>query len=794
MKNQSVEAYQAAEIATYPGESIFAERFTLQDLYVPLAAKPVTPAGKVDESATTFDLEGWVKEALQKSSQQEQVLLIQATTGRGKSTFCKLFANWVRQHWYPAWTPIVIQLSNLQSIGSNFETTLRSGLDWEFAKDEHWLAKADSRFLFLLDGLDELPFAANGELLRALLQQIGEFQQFCSENRQESHRVLLTSRTAVLQNLARWLPSNLERVEIVPMEAEAQTEWFSRWRSLVGSEPALALQQFLQERCPETLQKLATEPLLLYLLAALHRDNPVQIEQNLEQFASASPARATALLYEQSWQWSLQQAEHWFSPNTKPTGTIEPVLSEAGLWAVQLGKASIPLAAVQQRLQPEGSTRDWLQLLQHSQTELRSTWVKLHPSSAALAATSIQLGHRSFGEFLYFQRTQQSLQNWGEQAEGESLFVSNQQMDWELYDLLGFGPLLPEIVEQLLATLEASSELAIEILFRRLENFYFRWCEGEFIDAETLEQNLAHRKMRQLKMQKLVIGQRQVDLYAGLNSFILLLELHRYAQAQDQLREKIFFYPCGRQNLNFDPARVLRLIGYSHCIEPQAFVHTVGSYLQGIYLNRADLRGVNFIGLDLSQADLSSADLSSANLIGANLTGTSLIGANLSNANLSDAELAQANLWGANLRGASLRGASLSQADLSGVDLGNSYLIRTSFRGADLSDVNLSGAVLWGVVLSGANLNGANLIRASLNGANISGASLSGANLSGSSFRSANLTGVNLCNTDLFQVNLSGANLAGIIWDDETKWEGAKGLELARNVPEALQGQLSNGG
>jgi hypothetical protein len=82
-------------------------------------------------------------------------------------------------------------------------------------------------------------------------------------------------------------------------------------------------------------------------------------------------------------------------------------------------------------------------------------------------------------------------------------------------------------------------------LFQRLEDFYLRWCEGEFIDM--LPESLPQKKMRllrdQLKTQEL--GQRQIDIYAGLNVMILLLELHRYGQRHLNSKTKWCFILVG---------------------------------------------------------------------------------------------------------------------------------------------------------------------------------------------------------------------------------------------------------
>jgi uncharacterized protein YjbI with pentapeptide repeats len=294
-------------------------------------------------------------------------------------------------------------------------------------------------------------------------------------------------------------------------------------------------------------------------------------------------------------------------------------------------------------------------------------------------------------------------------------------------------------------------------LFQRLEDFYLQWCEGEFIDM--LPESLPHKKMRllrdQLKTQDL--GQRQIDIYAGLNVMILLLELHRYGQERDEFKDKMVFYPCGKPNAEGrldDANRLLRLIGYSCCVGNFGFVQTVGTFLSGANLSGAELSGANLSGANLSGANLSDADLSRANLSGAELTD-----AELTDAELTDAELSGAHLKRAYLTDAKLSGANLSYADLCLANLSGAFL-----SGANLSDAFLSGANLSGTYLSSADLSSAYLSSADLSGANLSGANLSGAELSGT--------------------------FGDIEWDENTNWENVRGLDTAVDVPEALRRQL----
>ena len=223
-------------------------------------------------------------------------------------------------------------------------------------------------------------------------------------------------------------------------------------------------------------------------------------------------------------------------------------------------------------------------------------------------------------------------------------------------------------------------------------SLYQRWCDGEFIDAYT--ETLPQRKSRQLHEQGIEIGQRQVDIYAGLNVMILLLELNRYARERDDLKEEIVFYPSGvTQDARFRN-QLLRVINYSDAIQLGTFNNLVKRYLDDVdfssaNLSSADFSRGNFSGLDLSSADLSGTylsgvDFSDVEFIEANLSATDLSYADLSSANLSNANLSSANLSNVYLYGAYLSGANLSSANLSSANL--SY--------ANLSDEVL-GDICW---------------------------------------------------------------------------------------------------
>ncbi len=646
---QSIDEYLEEQISDKPKEKVFAEEFTFKDIYVPLKAKPIDKNGKPIEDAEDFDLETWAKQLLADEKKQNLVMFVEAGPGRGKSVFCRMFADWVRQHLHPVWTPVLIRLRDIPTLQNSFRETLKDAVHAGFTSDDGWLTDRNTRYLFFLDGFDELLMEGRSSGgLDKFLKQVGQFQQDCQHNSEMGHRVLITGRTLALQGIERQMPDNLERVQIQVMDNELQQQWLSKWEAQFGAEKTLAFQQFLQDECcPEQVKSdLAREPLLLYLLAAMHRDGILKVED----FQGTNSTQAKILIYNQAVNWVLtEQRSKLLNRDLTELETedLRRILTEAGLCVVQSGGECASVAMIEERLKADSSVKA---LLEEAQQRIGD-----NPLRNALAVFYLQQGskdgsvefvHKSFGEFLCAERLKESLEDWTEPGKKRIKFnTQDSQMDWEIYDLLGYGALTAEIVEYLMGLLTTPAVVGEESpfrpveLFQRLEDFYLRWCKGEFIDM--LPESLPQKKMRllreQLKTEEL--GQRQIDIYAGLNVMILLLKLHRYGHERAEFKDKMVFYPCGKLNAEDeldDASRLFRIIGYSCYVGDSGFLQTVGRFLSGAYLSGANLSGAN-----LSRANLSGANLSGANLSGANLSGANLSDANLSDANLSDANLSK---------------------------------------------------------------------------------------------------------------------------------------------------------
>ena len=111
-KYLSIDTYLEEQIKPRPSEPVFNESFTFRQIYVPLKAQRLKPDGEPDQTPP-IAIEDWAKEALNDDRQQDKVLFIQGNPGRGKSVFCRMFADWVRQHEHPRWTPILIRLRDV---------------------------------------------------------------------------------------------------------------------------------------------------------------------------------------------------------------------------------------------------------------------------------------------------------------------------------------------------------------------------------------------------------------------------------------------------------------------------------------------------------------------------------------------------------------------------------------------------------------------------------------------------------------------------------------------------------
>ncbi|WYL96716.1 MAG: pentapeptide repeat-containing protein [Gloeotrichia echinulata IR180] len=678
-KYLSIESYLREQISSSPRDPILMERwkvigeeFKISEIYVSLKAHLLDSNGHYKEYESPVNLDNWVKEQLNKVDRNRQVIFIQAGPGRGKSVFCKMFADWIRQHEHPRWTPILIRLRDIRILEKNFEETLRKAVDWNFAKNDcGWLNDCNIRFLFILDGFDELLMEGRSSGgLEEFLKQVGYFQESCANNPEKAHQVIITGRTLALQSIDRLLlPENLARIEILPMDDISQKQWFANWERLVKQEKKPTFQQFLQDnRCPKRIRGsndeigLAQEPLLLYLLAAMYRDG----ELSIELFADTSVIGAKILIYEKALGWVLTKQRSKYLNQSLTEMEIEDlrrILAEAAVCAVQSGKEYAAIPMIEVRMNQDNRAKELLKKTQQrlQDNPLRNALAVFYLQASSKGLGSVEFTHKSFEEFLCAERFKEFLEDWSKPGDKRRnlYYIDDETMHRQIYNLFWYGRLTSEIVEYLMELLKNHSEFDPECLLERLEKFYFQWSNGEFIDAPS--GNLPFNTYVDMKQHKIPSGTRQIDIYVGLNVMILLLELHRYTQSQNQLQDKKTFPICGQiDTKDFDEDRLLRIIAYSNVISAYTFQRVVGKFLCSVNLSHcrifsAYLPQTNFQNSNFSHADVTRVSFAAANLMSVNFTGANLSRTNLSQANLENANFSQANLFGTNFFGTDLK-------------------------------------------------------------------------------------------------------------------------------------------
>ncbi|MEO0406676.1 MAG: pentapeptide repeat-containing protein, partial [Cyanobacteria bacterium P01_A01_bin.135] len=687
-KYDSIDTYLKEFVSPDPDEptrkmrwQVFNEPFTIQELYVPLQAQPLTRSGEEDKDEEPISLEDWAYQLLSASKKQSQVLFIQAGPGRGKSVFCRIFANKIREQLFPIWIPILIRLREIPKLQNSFEDTLRDAISTDFVRaDDGWLTDKNTRFLFFLDGFDELLMEGRTSGgLEQFLQQVGRFQERCNSP-EMGHRVIVTGRPLALQGVERTLPRNLERVKILPMGDDEQTRWFEQWGKLVNADAQYLSGVLNNQQLPERVRELAREPLLLYLLAAMHRDGQL----SLEMFAGAGGVKAKVLIYQKTLDWVLtkQRPDLLNRDLTElETGALYRVLAEAGLCVIQSGDECASIGMIEERLKADDEAKALLDRAQERLKEnpLRNALAAFYLQPGRKGEGSVEFAHKSFSEFLCAERIKQAMEDWTYKGRRNKFDVSDEQLHWEIYDLLGTHVLTEEIVEYLFELLQTSETFQPAALFNRLHDFYLRWCNHEFMDEE-LSDPLPLKKMRKLRKLGLPTKLRSVDVFAGLNVLIILFKLHAAAQhpSYPEVPEgaptpEISFHPCGEAGTDeFKRGRLLAIIHYADSLGTGVFSRTVGLHLFRANLASARLDGAILTSVNLDRANLNSArlyltNLYRANLYRANLYRASLYIANLGSANLASADLTSANLEKANLASAKLASAKLASAYLQNV-------------------------------------------------------------------------------------------------------------------------------
>ena len=367
-KFDDIEDYLEKKIKPLPYQKVFDEtRVTFDDLYVPLTVQPLNISGK-KVSEPPIGINDWAIALIEKT-EPRKVGFLEGDAGRGKSVFCRMLAESVATKLYPAFIPILIRLRNVRVLENNLAQTLETYLETQdFVQSDRggWLTDVNTRFLLIFDGFDELLLQGRESGgLKELIQQLCDFQ------RNSHHQCLATGRPLALQGVDRVLTqtNNLMRVRLEPMADEQRDEWLVNWAELFGEEEANGFKEFLTA-CPDDISdQLAREPLLLYMLGRLHRENHL----NAQMFAGAEGTQAKVRVYDESVKWVLERQRQDLNDRISglETEDLRQVLQEAALCVVQSGNETAKLTMLKSRF--TDNSNPLAKLLKQAQTDTEKT-------------------------------------------------------------------------------------------------------------------------------------------------------------------------------------------------------------------------------------------------------------------------------------------------------------------------------------------------------------------------------------------------------------------------------------
>jgi NACHT domain len=483
----SIERYLEEKILPLPQEMVFDETdLSYRQIYVSLQTQPLKQDGLKDESKSPTNLEAAILGILAAENPREKsIMFIQGEAGQGKSVFCRMFSDRVRRELFPSFIPILIRLRDLRTLANNLTTTLQTYLQHlDFVQaDSGWLTDRNQRFLFLLDGFDELVLQGvvkSGETggLKEFLDQVVIFQK------DSHHRFVITGRPLSLQGIDRLISQskNLTRLALCPMQDAEREVWMNQWAAKFGDAERNKFVTFLQNSPQDVKENLAREPLLLYLLARMHRDTAISAE-NLQGTAGL---QAKIKIYDAVIQWVLEKQRD--DRNVQITGLncdqLRQFLTEAALCVVQSGNETAKVAMLEARFAKDSKVAEFIKTSRktadvNEQKALNNLLTTFYIKPAAVDQDgSIEFAHKSFGEFLFAERLKEAVEEWSKPAERkrEPYLVSDKVLYEEIYDLLGFGGLSQEVYGYVMQMLEDSQEWQPVTLFERFW-FYLSLCD-----------------------------------------------------------------------------------------------------------------------------------------------------------------------------------------------------------------------------------------------------------------------------------------------------------------------------
>ncbi len=636
-ENKNIEFYKNKlhEYISKP-YTVLKEPFALKDIYIELNATELikNPKKEIQNNndssvnrGETKPLTEWVLNDLNNS---DQIFFIQGDPGMGKSIFCRsLAAKIVEEH--SDWIPVLIKLSDGFKLDCDIEDAIFNAVRSHFNLNDELLRK--QKFVFILDGFDELVLSGtNNNSLKYFFDRLSKFRQTCDES-QRKFKIVLTGRPMRIKDVYSEIPNDFFRLEIDRLDTPLINKWLSNWKILFGEEETESFTKFLKVGGTfgngenSDIGNLAKEPLLLYMLATMHRNGA--ISEKILKKASRIKIYDCAVCWatgDEEYDETHRKNEQLKRLDIQPKDLRE-LLKETSLCIFHSGELYASIEKIKRRLKNYDSqiTDKLFESNPDKETDaIYTILAEFYFKKNEKHTGNVEFIHRSFGEYLTAERMADMLIQIGK-IENNKYTYKLETIAQDFYDIFLPQIITREIQEFVMDILKErlKEKSDFKSITDRLYRFYIEFSNGRWIDEGCTKKAMNDHDIKH--------GLLKSEAIVAINLFTLLCLLYK------ELPEEEKFIICGSEK-EFDQFRFRRLIGLCELIGPFEFISNVGRLLENINLRGADLRFADLVG-----ADLRGTDLVGANLVIADLRGTDLVGA---------------YLWDADLRGADLRGAN----------------------------------------------------------------------------------------------------------------------------------------
>ncbi|MEO1210435.1 MAG: pentapeptide repeat-containing protein [Cyanobacteria bacterium J06638_20] len=791
-------------------EPLFAESFSLRQVYVPLRAYYEVPEREskqerdvrsTERSVTrhVVDLQTELLDWIQAADKDDAIRVICGGPGCGKSSFSKMLAATLAEtETIPVFFIPLHQFDPTGDLVDAIERFIREDLDGTLPP--HPLAKesAEPRVLLIFDGLDEL--AMQGAIAAQVAQEfVREVQKKLIRFNQNQTRVLalLSGREVVVQPIQSEFRKAQQVLYVLPYHLTQQerdnhryqgnesllnTDQRHQWWKAYGQLKGQSYTELPEDLSHSELEELTAQPLLNYLVALSYERG--ELDFSVESNLNAIYHDLLRRVYQRDW----ADNPHPALQEVKQEEQFIRFLEEIAIACWHGNGRTTTVGCIAERC-TSGTLKRILEAFEaganEGVTRLLTAFYFCQSGIQGSEAT-FEFTHKSFGEYLTARRIVREVRMIQEELDRHQ---EDADRGWDERECLKRWVLLCgqaklgqyilrffnnevrlQPIEQVHTWQQTLCGL-INVLLRQqmpMEDLHPRPSYRE----ERRQARNAEEALLAALAACAVMTEKcsSIDWPSTTSAREWLMHLQgEHIQNTNPIDFAYFSYmELSQQNLsgldltnvNLDGARL------QEARLQEARLNRVsleGACLEGAWLDGARLREANLNRAILDRARLEDADLNGASLEEANLDGAWLVQADLSGANLNRASLNGANLEEASLEEASLEDASLKDAILDGASLKNAWLNRARLDWANLNRASLEDASLEEARLGGwlieANLNGASLNGANLDGANLDRANLDGANLDGASLDRVSLNGANLDEANLDGTSLNGASL-----------------------------------